>query len=78
VTHGERLLELVRKDPGKPLVYYKKIGFKSMDSANFRYLIKKLVNDGKLVQRLETIEDTDLSILILYPTEGNHVQSGDN
>jgi len=69
VTHGERLLELVGKDPGRPLVYYKKIGFRSMDSANFRSLIKKLVKEGKLVQRLETIEDTDLSILILYPAK---------
>jgi len=69
VTHGERLLEHVRKDPGKPLVHYKKIGFETMDSANFRQLVKKLGKDGKIVKKLETIKDTNISVVKLYPRD---------
>jgi len=70
VTHGERLFELVLSDPGKPLVHYKKMGFESMDSANFRQLVKKLVREEKLVKKLETIEDTHISIIKLDLPEG--------
>jgi hypothetical protein len=67
VTHGEKLLELIQSDPGRTLVHYKKLEFGSMDSANFRLLIKKLIKNGKIEKKRELLEDTDISVIRLYP-----------